>query len=415
MKIKCHRSDEKLVCQIDQNNQTLIVETKLDYLNKQTEDKINFSSKMLDLLSISHYVLMIDKAVSRMNSIDQWMRTFDVVISVNDVDFWISEKTTLVNLLNYLSGDRWSFSFIPDGQEHFYSTNHFKEAKGTICMLSGGLDSLIGAINLLESKISNFTFVSIIQGGSVNNKAQLEVIKGLTKYYNCDFNNFDRICLRFSNLPTNKERTTRTRSFAYFTTALAKNWLYEETTLLIPENGFISLNIPITNSRLGSSTTRTTNQYYLNLLERIYNDCEIKVKMVNPYKFMTKGEMINDCLNKEILKALIPLTVSCANPDTKSVKVTKKQCGYCWPCIIRRAALKRSNMASEDYYSMKLDNCKEAKYSMRAYNKLIIVHKEGNHASAILQNGPIVNELSTLISLYRRGMDEIEQLLKEIK
>ena len=39
--------------------------------------------------------------------------------------------------------------------------------------------------------------------------------------------------------------------------------------LIVPENGLISLNIPLTHSRLGGSSTRTTHPYYMSLLQEL--------------------------------------------------------------------------------------------------------------------------------------------------
>ena len=39
--------------------------------------------------------------------------------------------------------------------------------------------------------------------------------------------------------------------------------------IIVPENGYISLNIPLTYSRIGSSSTRTTHPYYFELLNQL--------------------------------------------------------------------------------------------------------------------------------------------------
>lgn len=415
MKIVCKRKADKLTCHFKDDINEYKSFATLDYIRSNTEDKLNFTSKMLDLLSISQFVLMVDKGVLRSKSIDKWMRILNVDFEVINRDFWLSKADHLTRMLNFLSGDKWDISFSQQPNNYYSVSSNLKSETGTICMLSGGLDSLIGAIDLLENKTKNLAFVSILLGGSSNNRAQIDIRDGLKDYYKLNESMFSRISVhtKIKGIK-NVEDTSRTRSFVYFTTAIASHWMYENTIIVIPENGFISLNVPISNSRLGSSTTRTTNQYYLNMLEQLYRDCEINVQIQNPYKLMTKGEMLVNCLNPNLLMELLPKSISCAHPDNRKFKTRRLQCGYCWPCFIRRASLKHANIRNESYYSVNLDNIDEAKFSAIAYKKLLIDYEKGNHASVVLQNGPILNELNKYIDLYRRGINEIQVLLEDI-
>jgi hypothetical protein len=57
---------------------------------------------------------------------------------------------------------------------------------------------------------------------------------------------------------------------------------------------------------------------------------------------MTKGEMLEQCRNREILTKLFPLTISCARPEVGRWQGwATGACGYCYPCLMRRAALNR--------------------------------------------------------------------------
>ena len=62
--------------------------------------------------------------------------------------------------------------------------------------------------------------------------------------------------------------------------------------LLIPENGFISLNIPLTPLRLGSLSTRTTHPLFIQQMQDILDALDFRVRLSNPYQFKTKGEML---------------------------------------------------------------------------------------------------------------------------
>ena len=105
------------------------------------------------------------------------------------------------------------------------------------------------------------------------------------------------------------------------------------TKLLIPENGVIAINAPLTHRRIGAASTRTTHPHYLQSLRRCFNAVGIKADIHNPFVFKTKGEMIIKSSHRTLLDPLIPNTVSCGH-----FKRNWKQCGRCLPCLIRRSA-----------------------------------------------------------------------------
>jgi hypothetical protein len=60
----------------------------------------------------------------------------------------------------------------------------------------------------------------------------------------------------------------------------------------------------------------------------------------NPYQDLTKGEMLAQCRNISLLRKLTPLSISCARPVAgRWQKEPVGACGYCYPCLVRRAAL----------------------------------------------------------------------------
>ena len=78
---------------------------------------------------------------------------------------------------------------------------------------------------------------------------------------------------------------THLRSFMFFSHALAVASCFQKPIrLIIPENGFISLNIPSTFSRIGTSSTRTTHPYYMTLFQKLLSIIELPVTLVNPYR-----------------------------------------------------------------------------------------------------------------------------------
>jgi len=108
----------------------------------------------------------------------------------------------------------------------------------------------------------------------------------------------------------------------------------------VPENGWISLNPPLTLNRLGSLSTRTTHPWVLEEIAALWRAAGLAQELRNPYLSLTKGEMVSRCRAPELLAKLAPRTVSCARPVAgRWRRQTWQACGYCYPCLVRRAAL----------------------------------------------------------------------------
>ena len=71
--------------------------------------------------------------------------------------------------------------------------------------------------------------------------------------------------------PQAPELSMRSRSLLYLALGLAAAASFGAATpLIIPENGWISLNPPLTTNRLGSLSTRTTHPYFLEQLTGLW-------------------------------------------------------------------------------------------------------------------------------------------------
>jgi hypothetical protein len=141
--------------------------------------------------------------------------------------------------------------------------------------------------------------------------------------------------------PEAPEMSLRSRSLLYLALGLTAAAAFGAATpLILPENGWISLNPPLTLNRLGSCSTRTTHPYFLEELTGLWRDAGLAHPLVNPYQNLTKGEMVRDCRNRELLGRLFGESISCARPVVSRWQGGKAgDCGYCYPCLMRRAAL----------------------------------------------------------------------------
>jgi 7-cyano-7-deazaguanine synthase in queuosine biosynthesis len=384
----------------------------------------NFSKSAIDLLYISLMVYYADRRVIRKNENDAWTRKIKLYIPVLELEKWNENKALLEKMLSFLSGDLWTFEF----RNRVLNLKEERAIKGierkkkkhqpkAICMLSGGLDSFIGAIDIL-SKEKDIWFVGHYGGGKGVIQYQKNVIEKLIAQFQLSteqFYNFYASPVK-PNKHVQMEDTTRTRSFMFFAHAIILgSAVNEEITLYIPENGLISLNIPLTNTRLGSSSTRTTHPYYMDLLQQLILKIGLKTKLYNPYQFRTKGEMISKCNEPGFLQANISQTMSCSHPDLGRYEgdARPSHCGNCLPCIIRRAAIEFAYKTDNSNYRDKNFRKKGASDNLRSFKLGINDYTNGKIDSAlsIQISGPIVDNIDKYCGVYERGMNEMKSLL----
>ena len=108
----------------------------------------------------------------------------------------------------------------------------------------------------------------------------------------------------------------------------------EDVTLYVCENGFISINAPLTDARLGSLSTRTTHPVYMGHFQKLLSAADLRITLEIPYQFKTKGEMLAACSDQPFLRTVAHASTSCG----RYARNGYKHCGRCLPCLIRRAA-----------------------------------------------------------------------------
>src|SRR5207247_1440493 len=109
--------------------------------------------------------------------------------------------------------------------------------------------------------------------------------------------------------------------------------------------------VPLTPSRLGSFSTRTTHPHMIGLFRTLLRDLGIPLEIDLPYRFATKGEMLTGCRNRAATDAGVPITMSCARPAAgRFAGSPNRHCGRCVPCIIRRAAIRSARSTDPTEY-----------------------------------------------------------------
>lgn len=220
------------------------------------------------------------------------------------------------------------------------------------------------------------------------------------------------------------ESTQRSRSIIFLGLGLlVASALPSGTPLIVPENGFISLNVPLTLGRLGSLSTRTTHPYTMALMRDVLERLELPIPLLAPYRFHTKGQMLQQTRNPDILGRHIRVTHSCARPNERNADASRPQahCGYCVPCIIRRAAMRVIDVDDPSDYRFDLQRERSTLLASSARGQdlwafEIALSRARNRADItdLLRAGPLpvkAEEVDGYIKVYRDGLDEVSRFL----
>ena len=385
-----------------------------------------------DLLLLATAVMGTDTRIARAtNSQDGWTREIHLYVPVSQPELWRSQASLLARMLNFLSGDRWTFSFRARPRAHRAIVPIPKEFnlrdRSCVCLLSGGLDSFIGAVDLLAAGEKPI-FVSHYWDGATS-VYQQQVLDALVAKF--DEDNFDSIRAhlgfpRDSIKEGGEENTQRSRSFLFFAmAAYVASGLGKQTEIKVPENGLISLNVPLDPLRLGSLSTRTAHPFYLARWNELLSNLGIAAALHNPYATKTKGQMVAECAKPKFLKKYAPQTMSCSSPTKgRWTGHGPRHCGHCLPCLIRRASLLHGLGPGVDTteYGVELngavlDSKKAEGEHVRAFKLACSRLKARPNLAriAVCKTGPLIDVMDRFddyVAVYQDGMAEVGKLLK---
>jgi hypothetical protein len=391
----------------------------------------------LDLMLLALHVHAADTKLSRrLESQDSWTREIRLVVPVSDEQLWTRTVPILTRALNFLTGDHWTIQFRqrPPGISPLPALGQaplLPPAYDEVALFSGGLDSLIGAVDTLSAGRTPLLIGHA--GDGATSEAQRHCFNAVKDHF--PNHPLDRLRL-WMTLPKIKidggvrEKTTRGRSFLFFATAaFAATGFHKPVAIRVPENGFISLNVALDPLRLGSHSTRTTHPFYIARWNELLAQLGITATLHNPYWNRTKGEMAAECADTALLQKLISISQSCASPNKGRWKgKTIRHCGYCLPCVVRRAALACSPLLQDTTEYAVADLTERPLLSTSAegqqirslqYSLFRLAARPQRAVFAIHAHGSLADvppaEQDELVQVYRRGMREIEQILRDVR
>jgi len=384
---------------------------------------VELTPAAFDYLTLALAVTAADTFVQRKNAADGWSREIELKLSLYKPAPWIAQKNNMEKLLHFLSGDLWKLKItdggcpppIPYSRRSRYRLINL-EKLDCVCLFSGGVDSTVGALDLL----SNSRKPLLVSHSYTHDKSLQDAIAEKLK------GKFSRFAINANPLPPqllqgSTDISMRTRSFNFFALgviggcALSKINKLKQVELFVPENGFISLNAPLTSRRIGSLSTKTTHPYYVQSVQSLFEATKINVTLINPYQFKTKGEMLKECADQKTLREVVQDTVSCSNWKRKG-----KQCGRCVPCLIRRAAFALLDFRETNVYLY--ENLATVLKDKKNRDDLLALISAINRVSDktviswLLDSGPLSSNgevRDEYKKIFIKGLNEVKTYLKD--
>jgi 7-cyano-7-deazaguanine synthase in queuosine biosynthesis len=384
----------------------------------------------LDFLMIAGACYVIDKATARRSASDAWTRDFQVSFPVSNPKRWRKAAGRLDAALTFLSGDVWQTSFRQSSCKLFVAPKMRRKKAlipgepdtfDAVTLFSGGLDSLIGTIDYLRQNAGR-RLMLIGHYDAAGPKSQQQ---NLHEQIRARFPGRTKLVqVRVSQRPSkNTEASLRSRSIVFLGLGIyAASEIGTSIPLFAPENGMIALNLPLTPSRGGSCSTRTMHPVYLDTLRSVLKQLGLKTELVNPLDLKTKGECVIGCRDLKLLSGLVSRTVSCSHGSRRQDWNRKDatNCGYCVPCLFRRASLHVAKLDSGKDYGidvcsdeltvnsdgMSADDLRAVASGLRRF------HDEKSIRKAITSVAS-VQPIDDYVDLVRRGLAELRNWIAE--
>ena len=302
--------------------------------------------RVKDLLEIAAYVFAADRKIKRgtIDSVEyqSWSRSLRFIIKVRDHEFWNQEsvKELLAEALKFMTGDSsYSFEFIngySTGKSSFFDKEEFTISPSSptrVVLFSGGLDSLAGIVDTLETTKDHICLISHVSQHGVQ-KTQKALFSVLERDYPGRGRHYKFKCNLKGEVA--REETQRTRSFLYSSIAYAIAVAHSQDSFYFYENGVTSINFKKRGDLLNARASRTTHPKTIGLLSDLLTKIHgSHFKIEHPFLFKTKTDIL-EILADHKKQDYINSSVSCSATRMKSPHAT--HCGGCSQCVDRRFA-----------------------------------------------------------------------------
>ncbi len=381
------------------------VSARMDGLRAQGDAPLPDAAE--DLLDIAIAIYAADIAVMR-GEREDWPREIELAVPVRQVDLWDELAPDMHRLTYELARDQFHLIFYESDREP--RRDCADGARGRfepdcVSMLSGGLDSLAGAVMLLETG-RRPAWAIHRSGNPAVRTSQKAVLRALEAHWPgrsvarpCGVEPAPRgeTALPYPP-PEEREPSRRCRSLLFMALALAIAEAIGVREVFVPENGVLTAGLPFAASRAGSMSTHSTHPAALKLMNEIAQRAGLMGRLTNPFVYQTKSELIRDILAPNLSISEIQSTASCW-----AVGRANRQCGGCIPCLLRQIGMAWAELPPEAHMVDPLTRPSDY-VGTDAYGNVVDMLRQAERASRMSEAEMLVAQ-PELLSLHTAGVD----------
>jgi 7-cyano-7-deazaguanine synthase in queuosine biosynthesis len=304
------------------------------------------SAVVRDLLDVAAAVYLADLAVPRGRN-EEFVRSLEIHMPVRCPDAWAAATDDLARLVYLLTGDNVVLTFHPRDAEDSSRAAPPSFQPDSVCLLSGGLDSLAGAVALLRTGRQPL-FVSHRSGNPTSAWAQRNAAGSLRKissgFAHVQVSLMPRPAPGAMIFPPPEERefSRRARSLVFLALGAAAAAGLGTAEVYLCENGVLTAALPFAPSRTGALSTRSTHPAVLDLFNSVCRRLGLTAPVLNPFLYRTKADILRDILRPNLSIDDIQATVSCWMTGRRH-----RPCGGCVPCLVRRVSMLAAGLPDE--------------------------------------------------------------------
>jgi hypothetical protein len=369
---------------------------------------------VIDLLRFGTGVYLADLLKPRPPT--SFTRTIELTIEVVNAAAWTDETLDkLADLLAFLTADEWRLTALPSTRRRPRARPNRGQAHAPVervALLSGGLDSFAGAV--VSSTQPGVIYIGHWDQ-SITKAAQDAVRAWLVR----NGRRIEYVQLRHAlrDAGRKRERSMRSRAFLFMMLGVAVAAGRGARVVEIPENGFTSLNPPLTPDRRGALSTRSTHPWSIASTNALLAAVGVDIAIVNPYELTTKGELVRQAVaaSPADFASGAALTLSCSKLNGNWLHGNVHLgCGLCVADLVRRGALLAAGIADNARYNADeltgADQVRLRGYRTDDLDAVEYAVVNGISEDELIALGPFPDDfdLDAALELCRRGLAELD-------
>jgi 7-cyano-7-deazaguanine synthase in queuosine biosynthesis len=295
----------------------------------------------VDLLRIAAFAYWADQMVTRPVNVDvsgeDWKRTLVMLVAVQEPDLWNQPEVdrALRSVLGYGTDDEWIFHFEragPQPRPNFLFGVDAGQVGDPSCVLlfSGGTDSFCAAVTEAAQGRRPMLVSHSPSPSAKGRQARLQTAL-LAAPFDWRFPHYP-VDVSKRGIPE-RERTQRSRGFLYSSIGAAVAAGFGLRDVVLADNGFVSVGLPLNGQTVGAKMSRTTHPRFQYLFNKLCKLILPGIAVRNPLLFQTRAEAL-ESLKLYGLENGIRETSSCAAGGR--LPASESHCGVCSQCLDRK-------------------------------------------------------------------------------